>query len=301
MLGRRQIREKVLQGIYAYNISKSPVDFVEKRMFQSMYEIYDLYVYELNLLLAIRDYAANVLEKRKLKRYATDDEKNPNTKFVSNVVFKMIEDNPLRKEYTEKHSELLWNHNDNYPAIIFKKFQTSLSYLSYLQNPNASFEEDSKLIQKLFMKYIAEDTTLYEWVEELKLQWADDFHIANNMTLKTLKSLWIDKPFNTLIQVFKNDEDRDFARDLFEITVTRYPEFLKIIQGRSRNWELDRIAELDKIILSMGFCEFNYFPQIPTKVVINECIELAKAYSTPNSHVFINGILDKYAKDMGRI
>lgn len=301
MLGRRQIREKILQAIYAYNIGGNSIEYVETKMFQSIEEIYDLYVYELNLLLAVKEYALEIIERKKQKRFATEEEKNPNLKFVQNRIFQLLEENKARKEYSAKHLELSWHLNNNYPAMIFKKFLTSRSYFEYMENPTSDFEADKKIILKLFLKYIADNDIMYEWFEELKLSWADDMHIANNMVLKTLKSIEEDKPFKTLIQVLKSEEDIDFAKNLFRATIKYYPESLNLIEERSKNWELDRIAEIDKIILSMGFTELNHFPQVPAKVVINECIELAKVYSSSKSNVFINGILDKYARDTNKV
>ncbi|MGM5630348.1 transcription antitermination factor NusB [Apibacter raozihei] len=301
MLGRRQIREKILQALYAYNVGGNDIDYVEGRMFQSIDEIYDLYVYELNLLLAVKEYALEVIERKKQKRFATDEEKNPNLKFVENKIFDLLEDNKARKEYSDKHLELSWHLNNNYPAMIFKKFQLSRSYLEYMDNKTPDFESDKRIILKLFLKYIADNDTMYEWFEELKLSWADDVHIANNMTLKTIKALEEGKASNTLIQVLKSDEGEAFAKNLFRTTIKHYSECLKLIGERSNNWELDRIAEIDKIILSMGFTELNHFPQVPAKVVINECIELAKVYSSTKSNVFINGILDRYARDTNKV
>lgn len=301
MLGRRQIREKILQAIYAYNIGDNNIDYVEKNMFQSIEEIYDLYIYELNLLLAVKEYALEIIERKKQKRFATEEEKKPNLKFVENRIFQLLEDNKARKEYSAKHLELSWHLNNNYPSMIFKKFQTSNSYLEYMGSSSSDFEKDKKIILKLFLKYIADNDIMYEWFEELKLSWADDMHIANNMTMKTLKSIEEGKPFDTLIQVLKSDEDITFAKNLFQATIKYYSESLKLIGERSNNWELDRIAEIDKIILSMGFTELIHFPQVPAKVVINECIELAKIYSSTKSNIFINGILDKYARDTNKV
>ncbi|MDR1876352.1 MAG: transcription antitermination factor NusB [Flavobacteriaceae bacterium] len=301
MLGRRQIREKILQALYAYNIGGNEIEYVEKRMFQSIAEIYDLYVYELNLLLAVREYALEVIERKKQKRFATEEEKNPNLKFVKNEIFDLLENNKARKEHSDKHLELSWHLNNNYPAMIFKKLQTSRSYSEYMQNEEPDFELDKRIVLNLFLKYIASNDVMYEWFEELKLSWADDVHIANNMTLKTIKSLEKGKDVNTLIQVLRTDDGVSFAQNLFRTTIEYYQDSLRIIEERSNNWELDRIAEIDKIILAMGFTELNHFPQVPAKVVINECIELAKVYSSSKSNVFINGILDRYAKDMDKV
>jgi N utilization substance protein B len=301
VLGRRQIREKILQALYAYNTGGNAIEYVEKRMFQSIEEIYDLYIYELNLLLDVRAYALEVIERKKQKRFATEEEKNPNLKFVENKIFSLLENNKARKEYSDKHLELSWHLNNNYPAMIFKRFQVSRSYLEYMQEKESDFESDKKIILKLFLKHIADSDTMYEWFEELKLSWADDVHIANNMTLKTIKSLEEGRSFDTLIQVLKSDEGVLFAQNLFRSTIKYYPDSLKLIEKRSDNWELDRIAEIDKIILAMGFTELNHFPQVPAKVVINECIELAKVYSSSKSNVFINGILDRYARDTNKV
>jgi len=297
MLGRRQIREKVLQFIYAHNNNTNTIETTEKNLLQSIELIYNLYVYQLNLILAFRKVSTQIMETGKKKNFPTDEELNPNKKFINNRIFSKLEDNKELNEFTSKHSELTWNENDHYPTKIFKKFYETDAYKKYLYSKTDSFDLDKEIIVKIFNKYIAENEDLIEWYEDINLSWADDFHIANAMTFKTVKNLSEDKESHTLIKIFKDNEDRIFAKNLLFQTISHQKKYLEEINKRSNNWNIERIAEIDKIILCMALCEFEFFPENPDRVVINEYIELSKTFSTDKSNIFINGILDKFVKD----
>lgn len=300
MVGRRQIREKVLQFVYAYNKNGVSIENIENQTLKNVKSIFDLYVYQLNLLIAIKDVAIEKYEASKKKNFATEEELNPNMKFVNNMIFKILENNQELKKYTEKHKELTWNEFDNYPNNIFIKLQQTQRFAEYLRNEVNEFEEDKNLIIRLFNKYISDNEALIEKYEEQQISWVDDFHIANSMTLKTLKRLEEYSDFQTLIPIFKDEEDIEFLKNLLHQTLAHQEKYLKMINERSKNWSLDRITDIDKIILSMAFCELEYFPQTPKNVVLNEYIELAKIFSTEKSNIFINGMLDKYCKEIAK-
>ena len=173
-------------------------------------------------------------------------------------------------------------------------------YQDFMKEEGYSFIEDQKFIGKLFLRYIAENDDFHEHLEEKEMSWADDFHISNSMMQKTIGFLKEDEPSHTLIKMIKNEEDREFAGRLLKDALNHFEETEKKIGSMLDNWDLDRISLLDKIILIAAISEIEYFPLTPGRVIINEYIEISKVFSTDRSNIFINGILDKYTKDINR-
>ncbi len=297
MVGRRQLRENALKALYAQTKNPQEFNVLYRNLIQSLEKIFPLYVQELNLLMALRDEALEKIEIAKNKNIKTEKDLNPNLKFVHNAIFQKLEENEELKAYNEKNSQLLWREDRHYPQAILKKLMNSKMYEEYMNKATQSFEEDKNFIHKVFDKYIAKNENLVDFYEEQNISWADDFHIANSMTYKTIKFIEKDKEFNSLISVFKGHKDKEFLESLITEVLNNQKELDDEIEKRLVNWELHRIAEMDKLILQMALTELKYLPEIPPRVVINEYIELAKTFSTPSSNVFINGILDKFVKD----
>lgn len=301
MLGRRQLREKAMQAIYAWKSYGEDAEqrVVEKNMLKGVDEIYDLYIYLINLLCFQKRIAENKIELAKNKNFPTEQDLNPNLKFVSNKLFQFLEENEELNSYLEKNSQLNWDLLDTYPNSLYKEIVASEEYQNYMNNSETSFEEDKKFLIDIFEKIIAPSENLHDWLEELNIHWADDVHIANSMTIATLKSFIPKSTSNfKLFKVYKDDSDREFVIELFRKTIRYSDEALKQIEEKATNWELDRIATLDLILLQMALTEIQYFPNIPPKVTLNEYIELSKVYSTEKSKVFVNGILDRSLKEL---
>jgi N utilization substance protein B len=301
MLGRRQIREKIVQTVYSYHQNPQKIDVLEKNLFFGIGKIYDLYVYELNFLVALKDLAEEQIAIGKNKFFKTEENQNPNQKFIQNEILRQIEENAARKNYSEKHNELRWDiHNE----LLVKTFQRVIAgkrYKDFMAEKNHNFEEDQKFIGKLFLRYIAENEDFHDYICEKELGWEDDFHIANSMTQKTIGYLKEHEPAHTLLKMIKDDEDEEFASKLLRETILNYEEIEKKVEKKLVNWELDRVSLMDRIILITAISELDFFPITPTKVIINEYIEIAKVFTQEKSQVFINGVLDKYTKEMNRI
>ena len=299
MLTRRHIRIKVMQTIYALSdAGQINIDEQGKFLVKSIRDIYNLYLTMLSLLIEIRSMAEHQLTISQKKYLATKEEKNPNRKFVNNKVLKMLSDNVLLKDEIKKKSDTNWNLNDEYIKIIYDRIIESELYKNYMLNPNVSFGEDRAFLTDIFKECIATDDKLYDYIEDHKLTWVDDFPLVNTSILKTLKKSY-PKAANHhfLIGLYKDKEDQIFSRELFRQTVACNEELQNEIKGKTPNWDIDRIASIDAILLKMAICEFLKFPTIPVKVTINEYLEIAKEYSTPKSSIFINGVLDKLVKD----
>jgi len=301
MLGRRQLREKVMQSVYAYNSlgTEGEERFVEKNLMNGIDQIYDLYIYLLNLIKVQQEIASNKIELAKDKNFPTAEDLNPNMKFVNNKMFKILNENIELSRYTTKNKSYDWDIFDTYPNNIFNKLIESDLYKTYMANDVNTFNEDQEFITNFFVEFIAEYEDLHDWFEGIQLNWADDLYIANSMVHTTLKSFRSNStPLISLFKVYKDQDDKKFTEDLFRRAVRHQTETRKIIEEKANNWELDRIATIDLIILQLALTEFLYFPNIPAKVTINEYIELAKNYSTEKSRVFVNGILDKTLKEL---
>ncbi|MBW8361975.1 MAG: transcription antitermination factor NusB [Kaistella sp.] len=300
MLGRRQIREKVVESLYSYYQNPLKFDILEKNMFSEIDKIYHLYIYQLNFLVALKHLAEKQIEIGKNKYIKTDANTNPNQKFINNQVLKMLEENTERLSFTSKHINLKWDLYDDLLVKTFQRMTAGKRYQDFMKEEGYSFEADQKFIGKLFLRYIAENEDFHDHLEAMEMSWADDFHISNSMIQKTIGFFKENEPSHTLIKMIKDEEDRDFARKLLKTALNHWEEGEKKLEGLLENWDLDRVSLMDKIILVAAFSELDYFPLTPSRVIINEYIEIAKVFSTDRSNIFINGILDKYTKDLNR-
>lgn len=301
MLGRRQIREKVVETLYSYYQNPIKTDVLERNMLTEIEKIYHLYIYQLNFLVALKDLAEKRIKIGKNKFLKTDADTNPNQKFINNQVLKKLEENTERLSFTTKHQELKWDLHDDLLVKTFQKMVSGKRYQDFMKEEGYSFEEDQKFIGKLFLRYIAENEDFHEHLEEKELSWADDFHISNSMIQKTIGFLKENEPSHTLIKMIKDKEDEAFAKKLLQISVSHWEETEKKVESRLENWDMERISLMDKIILVTAISELDYFPATPSRVIINEFIEVSKVYSTEKSNIFVNGILDKYTKELNRI
>ncbi len=299
MLTRRHIRVKVMQSLYSIAQTKSDLlDKEDKFLMFSIEQMYDLFLINLQLLVEIRQYAADFLEKSQKKYLATVEDKNPNQKFVNNEVLLLLANNKELKEAMEHKNMNCWHLDDEYVKILWKEIKESELYTRYMSTKESNFKEDKEFVAEIFKEIIAPNEKLYEYIEDQRLTWIDDLPLMNTAILKMIRKLKVTHDEEMpLPRLYKDMDDKQFARDIFRKTALNGATYAKEIDGKTPNWDKDRIAELDKAIIKMAICEFQKFPSIPIKVTINEYLEIAKEYSTPKSSIFINGILDKISKE----
>ncbi len=299
MISRRIIRTKVLQVLYAYySNDEHSINNTEKELFFCIQKSYDLYHYLLLLLIEIADHAENKIEIKRNKHQPTEEDLNPNTKFVSNLIIHQLRENRQLKAYLEQ-KKLSWvNHPELIKELYLFMMESEL-YASYMENKERSYQEDRKFIEKLFNKIILVSEDLYQVLEEQSIYWNDDVEFVISMITKTIKRFnEVAGSDQSLMPMFKDMEDRDFAKDLLRKSVVNHDELRELVKEHSKNWDVDRIAFMDVLIMQLAITEFLFFPSIPTKVSMNEYIELSKFYSTEKSRNFINGVLDKTLKDL---
>lgn len=299
MLTRRHIRVKVLQSIYAMYQNEHPdLDSQEKFLGYSMDQMFDLYLLQLQLMVALRDQAEDFLVKSQQKYLATDAEKNPSRIFVDNKAIALLANDSRLSEIITKKKLNYWKEDDEYVNVLFKSLKEQDWYHDHLEQERTSFSEDRDFLVRIYKEVIAPNDKLYEYLEDKRLTWLDDFPIVNTAMVKMLSQLSPkNSGFRLIPDLYKNEEDRDFAITLLRKVILNDDMLTDEIDGKTPNWDKERIAEIDMIILKMGISEFLYFPSIPVRATINEYLEISKEYSTPKSSLFINGILDKLVKD----
>ncbi len=303
MLSRRHLRIKALQSLYAFNQSHNDrLDYGEKELLRSLDKLYEIYIYQLSLLVEIVDYANKRIEENRHKFYPTEEDLNPNTRFVDNRFIKQLADNKSYNTNVEKY-KISWADEEEMIRKLFVEIRNSKFYKEYMNSPDSSYENDKDVIIKIVKKIISESDSLHFYYEERNIYWADDFYTANYLVIKTIKGFDEKQgELTPLPTLFKNnnEEDKDFLVNLFRKVILRSDEYFLLIEGKVKNWESDRLAVMDILLLKMALAELLEFPSIPVKVTLNEYIELSKMYSTPKSKVFINGILDKMIADLRR-
>ena len=268
----------------------------EKFLMHSIDSIFDLYLTILSALVEIQKKEIEFLDASSKKHLATPQEKNPNKKFIQNAVLNTIANSASLNQALEKRKINNWINDDSYILILLASIKNSEIYERYMLDKKSSFDDDKKFILDIFEKVLAPNEKLYEYLEDHKLTWIDDIPVVNTQILKDLKNLSKDSSFE-ICKLYKDVEDKEFVSLLFRKTVLNEVELAKEYIDKTPNWDADRIAEMDTIILKMAICELLKFPSIPVKVTINEYLELAKEYSTPKSSIFINGILDNLVKE----
>lgn len=288
-----------MQTLYAFDGTESDdLKKDEKFLLNSLENMYDLHLMMLSLFIEVQKRAEDHQDKSQKKHLATQEEKNPNRKFINNEVLQFLKTNETLKEALEKRKIDDWYLDFEYVDIIFKAILESDVYADYMKTKTSDFKEDKQFIEDVFSDIIAPNEKLYEYIEDKKLTWIDDLPVVNTGILKLLRKLKpTSSPSHFTPQLFKDEEDKDFAVALFKKTLLNRSKFNEEIAVKTTNWDADRIANLDAILLQMAICEFQKFPSIPVKVTINEYIDIAKEYSTPKSNIFINGILDKIVKE----
>lgn len=295
MLNRRHLRIKVLQMLYAFYNDRESGDIkrAEKNLLESVERIYDLYIYFLLSFSVLKDISLNKQEERKKKLMPSKEDLSPNLKFVNNRIIALFTKSQLLQDLSVKR-KINWDNDEKKEIFrkIFIEVEKSEVFFEHMDNTENGFEEDRAFLIQLFKAEIANSPLIYSFLEDEDIHWIDDIDLACSMVLKTIKSV-NQEGLNILPLYKENDNEKEFILELLSETIKRDSENEKIIETLVKNWEFERIAKMDVLLLKMAITELQCFESIPTKVTINEYIDISKYYSTPKSNVFINGILDK--------
>ena len=297
MLTRRHLRIKVMQILYASDGGDQNALISNKKLLaKSVLKMQDLYYTLLALYIEIynkaHDYQQKSLEKLSISKKIDDA-----SFLINNKVLQYLKNNKQLLNHLEKNKLNPWILDFEYVDILFKSILKSDLYKTYSVNTKFDLQVDKNFFLEVYKNIIVSNEKLYDYIEDKNITWADDFPVVNTIIIKIFNKFKLSVPETFFIQdLFKDDDDEAFAYKLLETTYTQADDFAQTVITNTKNWDSERLAKLDMVLLKMAVCEFLKFPSIPYKVTINEYLEIAKGYSTPKSNIFINGILDKVSK-----
>ena len=293
MINRVLIRLKIIQIVFAYyqNGSKN-LDSAEKELFFSLSKAYDLYNYLLMLMVALTEFSQKRIDTAKAKFSPSKDDLCPNMKFAENKFVAQLEVNVQLNQFITNQKKT-WDNDQDFLKGLLDKIMDSDIYKEYMASEESSYESDREFWRKIYKTLIFNNEELDEILEDQSLYWNDDKEIVDTFVLKTIKRFSEKSGANQeLLPEFKDDEDQEFARRLFRRTILNADYYRHLVSENTKNWDLDRIAFMDVIIMQTALAEILSFPNIPVSVSLNEYVEIAKLYSTAKSGSFINGTLD---------
>jgi N utilization substance protein B len=298
MISRRLLRIKALMALYAFNRrDDGKLPQAEKELMFSIEKTYDLYHYLLLLVLEIADIASEKIDQALQKRMPTAADLNPKRRFIDNKLIAQLRVNKEFNDYVSS-GKLSWV-NSHIPRLLYNKMMAWDMYEEYVSSVEHDYQQDKKFIIKLVTILFLESEDLHSYLEEQSIFWNDDLEYVSAMLEKTLKKFKQDSSENTpMMPLFKNEEDEEYVKILFRKAVLNQKMCSELIDKNTTNWEVERIALMDILVMQLAVTEVLEFPQIPVRVTLNEYIEIAKYYCTSKSSTFVNGILDNIVKEM---
>jgi len=298
MLTRRHIRIKVMQSVYSFSQRENGKLEEELKFFDaSVSQSFELYTALLGLIKALMDLVQDQLKVH--EKIGSVDVKYQHLKLLSNNrVMLMIQQHAVLEKKLQSKNTIKWDLEFVFLKELLQKITSDTAFNDYQKNTDPQWEDDLNWFSRCFKKHIASSDFLYDYLEDQNLTWIDDLPLVNTFISKMFKQLAPDQhnslPFPEFV---KNQEDIVFGRQLLEKVIVKDEELQKELEGKTPNWDPERIARLDGVVLKIAIAELLYFPSIPTKVTLNEYLEIIKDYSTPNSNNFVNGVLDKLVKE----
>lgn len=294
MLNRRQIRIKILQVLYAfYQDTDRDAVLAEKNLAHSIAKMQELYVLLLLMIGSMQGMAIDRIEAGRKKQLPTPEDLMPNVKFVNNKPLRALANSKVLQKQAEKLG-VGWGNNMELLRKIFRSMMEGEDYLAYMASEERGFRHDREFLIRMFRKDMIQNELFEDSLEEQSIFWNDDLDLVASMVIKTVKMIPEDADDIVLLPLWREDEDdKTFMDVLFRQTLALGAESEALITEAAANWEIDRIALIDRILMKMAIAEARSFASIPLKVTLNEYIELSKYYSTPKSSAFINGILDQ--------
>jgi len=299
MISRRLLRIKAMMALYAFNRREDGnLAQAETELMFSIGKTYDLYHYLLLLVLELSDIAGEKIDQALQKRMPTTEDLNPKRRFLDNILIAQLRNNLAFKNYISS-KKLTWINNSHIPRLLYNKMIAWDVYEEYMSSETHSYQSDKKFIVKLITELFSESEDLQANLEEQSIFWNDDMEYISAMVEKTLKKFKADSGEDTpLMPLFKNAEDEEFVKILFRKAVLNQDKCSELIDKNTTNWEVERIALMDILVMQLALTEIFEFPEIPVKVTLNEYIEISKYYCTSKSSTFVNGILDNIVKEM---
>ena len=298
MLNRRFLRIKVMQVLYSFfQHENADIALFEKEVFKSLDKVYNLYIYVLALFTDLHHNALMVIDEHKNKRLPTEADLNPNLKFVNNTLLVALSESPELKKEIERQ-KVSWQNNYDVVRKLYNEICASEDYKAYLASPATGIQEDKNFLINIIVNHFDEHDLLNHVFEEQNIHWADDTFLAFNSAIRTFELF--DGKFKLMPLLKDAEDDKLFISTLFKKTIQYKAQYEELIEAHTKNWELDRIANMDMLLMKMAIAEILHLKNVPVKVSLNEYIDISKEYSTPNSKTFVNGVLDKIILQLKR-
>ncbi len=300
MLNRRHLRIKVFQAIYSYlRGAKNDLGVGERELLSGVNRIHELFMLHVSVFAELHSFATKRIKERKNKRLPSQDDLNPNLRFVDNELLKAISNSSSIQKKIEEY-KISWFSHEDVIQKLYKAIEESNAYKKYMSVDGFDVEDQKSFIIKIYREFIADNDILQDFFEERSIHWSDDHYFVCGYIVKYLKGFQARFSEDYRVpDLYKDvDDDVDFIQTLYRKTLVNSSVYQEIIMDKAKNWDADRIAVIDFIFMKMALCELVNIPSVPIKVTLNEYIELSKTYSTPKSRVFINGILDKIVPDL---
>ena len=303
MLYRRHLRIKALQALYSFYTGGTE-DLIkgEKELINSINKIYELFIWQLSFMVEVKRFASVRLEENKKKFYPTEDDLNPNLKFINNRVINYIEEN---KDFVKKENlfKINWSNQQDMVLKFYKEMRDSDYFKRYMRNDKSSLEDDKAFIVKFIDLQLSKYSLLKSYYEEKSVYFSDGFDLVAILLIKFVDTLSVKhNDLSPLPGIYKTEtsqtnDDREFLKKLYRKVILESDSFDEILKGRTKSWDYSRIPLMDLVLLKMAMVELTEMPTVPIKVTLNEYIELAKYFSTAKSKTFVNGVLDKLIRD----
>lgn len=293
-----------MQAIYAFQ-QEGPesINAGEKQLMVSLDKLYELFIYQISLIIELSDFARRRIEENRLKQLPTQEDLDPNLRFVQNAFIHQLENN---REYRKRYSayKINWVDEEEMIRKFYNLMRDDEAYIEYMNKPSVTYADDKQMVVNVILRLFSESEHLRSYFDERNIFWTEDFDTAIMMVDKTIKGFKATADeFTSLPTLLKDEthsegsEDLKFVKHLYRKTLISSDDLNEVISERASNWDLERIAIMDTILIKMAITELIEFPSIPIKVTLNEYIELSKEYSSPKSKIFINGVLDKLIAD----
>jgi N utilization substance protein B len=286
-------------ALYAFNRREDEnLAQAETELMFSIGKSYDLYHYLLLLVLEVADIAEEKIDQALQKRMPSHEDLNPRRRFIDNRLISQLRKNIEFKDYVSS-KKLSWINNSHIPRLLYNKMIAWEVYVEYMKSETGNYQSDKKYVTRLITELFSNSEDLQSNLEEQSIFWNDDMEYIASMVEKTLKKFKSDSGEKApLMPLFKNAEDEEFVKILFRKAVLHSKKCSELIDKNTTNWEVERIALMDILVMKLAITEILEFPEIPVKVTLNEYIEIAKYYCTSKSSTFVNGILDNIVKEI---
>lgn len=296
MLSRRFLRIKALKAIYShFTIKDESLAESRNKMLFGINKSYELYHLLFGLIVEVSSYAESIAALSKSKHLASEQEKNPNLKFINNRLISAIRSNVFLNDYLKKNG-LSWSENRELIKQLYETVSNRKYFKDYMNSDKNDFDSDKQLVLSFYKKEIEDNEYFFSVVEDFSIYWVDEIEFMTSKVIDTIVD-WTEEKQNFL-PIYASDDDAQFVKDLFVYGVSNYEKTIEIIKDCSKNWDIDRITLMDKLLINLAITEFIDFSSIPVNVTMFEWVEISKYYSTKQSNVFVNGMLDKIMTDL---